>query len=206
MKLIIFGASGGTGRLVTEMALAQGHDVTAFVRSPEKLNIDNPKLTVVKGDIMDAEAVKNAVAGHDAAMALLNTIEPAQFAMFEQGAKNIVEGLKAQGVKLFSWTSSFGVPDGFERDPYYEENFRQGQLKDVYAEGRKAEAIVTESGLDWILVRPPMLLDMPPTGNYRIVDTPPLDMRMISRQDLAEFMLKSIQDPKYIHTGMFVGL
>jgi putative NADH-flavin reductase len=205
MKIIIFGASGGTGRLVTEQALEQGHDVTAFVRSPEKMTLQHPKLSVTQGDVQDAAGVAKNIAGHDAVISAINSPEAADLPVFENGARNIVAGMKANGVKLLSFVSSFGAPDGFERDPYYEENFRQGSLKAVYTEARKAEAVVMESGLNWILVRPPMLIDEPATGQYRIEPNPPLDMRMFSRADLAAFILTSLQDPAYIHTGMFVG-
>lgn len=205
MKMVIYGASGNTGRIFTAMALEQGHEVTAFVRSLEKLTIEHPHLTVVQGDVSDEEAVSKSLSGQDAAVALINTVNPEEIGVFEQSARNILTGMAAQGVRLLSFVSSFGAPDGFERDPYYEQNFRQGSLKAVYTEVRKAEALIMDSDTDWILVRPPMLLDSPPTGDYRIESTPPLDMRMIARADLAEFMLMSLQDPAYIHTGMFVG-
>lgn len=205
MKLVIFGASGNTGRLITELALQKGHEVTAFVRSPEKLTNQNERLHAFKGDILDADAVKASLAGQDAALSVLNAFNPEDYAVFEQGATNIVNGMKAQGVKRVVYCSSFGVPDGFERDPYYEQNFRQGTLKAVYGEGRKAEAVITGSGLDWTLVRPPMLLDTPPTGSVRVVDIPPLDMQTISRADLADYIVKCVEDPQYIHTANFVG-
>lgn len=205
MKLIVFGASGGTGKLVVQKALEQGHDVTAFVRSPEKLGITHDRLSVVPGDVKDPDAVMRSVAGHDAVLAMINTQD--DLPMFESATRNILAALTAHGVRKFLYVSSFGVPDGYERDPYYEENFRQGSLKEQYAAVRRAEALIQASDVDWILVRPPLLLDTPPIGlgNVRIVDVPPLDMQMISRADLADYILMAVQDPKYIRTGMFVG-
>lgn len=172
---------------------------------PQKLGITRGRLSVVPGDIKDPDAVMRSVAGHDAVLAMINTQD--DLPMFEIATRNILAALAAHGVRKFLYVSSFGVPDGDQRDPYYEENFRQGSLKDQYAAVRRAEASIQASDVDWILVRPPLLLDTPPIGlgNVRIVDVPPLDMQMISRADLADYILMAVQDPKYIPTGMFVG-
>ena len=65
MKLLVFGATGGTGRQTVEQALAQGHQVTAFVRQPTALTMQHPNLTVVQGDAQDKDAVRKVVPGRD---------------------------------------------------------------------------------------------------------------------------------------------
>ena len=71
MKLLIFGATGGTGRLLVEQAIAQGHQVTAFVRNPSKLKFKHPALKIFAGNVMDASAVQLAVAGHNVVLSAL---------------------------------------------------------------------------------------------------------------------------------------
>ena len=66
MKILVLGASQGTGALCVKAALAKGHSVTAFSRTPEKLDVTHPALTKVAGDFHDAASVRSAVAGHDA--------------------------------------------------------------------------------------------------------------------------------------------
>ena len=73
MKIIIFGASGKTGKLLVEQALSDNHRVTAFVRNPSNLNISNPNLVIVQGDATDASDVKKAILGHDAVISTLGT-------------------------------------------------------------------------------------------------------------------------------------
>ncbi len=71
MKLLIFGATGGTGRQLVDQALAQGHEVTAFARNPENVTAKHDHLKVVQGNVMDATSVETAVAGHDAVLSAL---------------------------------------------------------------------------------------------------------------------------------------
>src|SRR5258708_29885621 len=71
MKLVVLGATGGTGRLVVEQALAAGHTVTALVRSPEKLTLRNPNLHVIAGQATDPSTVSHALAGADALISTL---------------------------------------------------------------------------------------------------------------------------------------
>jgi putative NADH-flavin reductase len=71
MKLLIFGATGGTGRQLVDQALAQGHEVTAFVRNPAKMTTPHENLKIVKGNIMDCHSVGAAVAGQDAVFSAL---------------------------------------------------------------------------------------------------------------------------------------
>ena len=70
MKIIVFGATGGTGKLIVTQALAKGHSVTAFVRNPEGLPQD-PHLRVIQGDVFDFGAVVDAVRGHRAVLSAL---------------------------------------------------------------------------------------------------------------------------------------
>ena len=71
MKLLIFGATGGTGRQLVDQALAQGHEVTAFVRKPSRLPVKHDKLIVMTGSILDQADIDAAVAGHDAVLSAL---------------------------------------------------------------------------------------------------------------------------------------
>ena len=71
MKIIVFGATGGVGQHVVEMAVAAGHEVSAFVRTPEKLKITG--VNIIQGDAFNAEQVANAIPGHDAVVSCLGS-------------------------------------------------------------------------------------------------------------------------------------
>lgn len=76
MNLLIFGASGGTGRLLVRQALAQNHTVAAFVRTPARLGITHAGLTVIVGDVADGPAAARAVQGQDAMLSALGAATP----------------------------------------------------------------------------------------------------------------------------------
>jgi len=111
MKLLVFGATGGTGRELVNQALNQGHSVTAFVRDPAGIeDIQHPSLKVVRGNVLDPVAVERAVAGHDAVFVTIGA-GPARTTLREEGTQNIVEVMQGAGVQRLICQSSLGVGD-----------------------------------------------------------------------------------------------
>lgn len=66
MKIIVFGATGGVGREVVKQAAENGHEVTAFLRTPAKLEFEHANLKIIQGDAFNPSEVAAAIAGHDA--------------------------------------------------------------------------------------------------------------------------------------------
>lgn len=94
MKLLVFGATGGTGRQLVEQAIAQGHEVTAFVRNPAAVDIRHPKLAIVQGDAMDAAAVERVIPGHDAVLSALGAPAIRTGTVRSEGTRNIVRAME----------------------------------------------------------------------------------------------------------------
>jgi putative NADH-flavin reductase len=204
MKIVIFGAAGGTGRDVVEQALEQGHEVTAFDRHPAALTIKHPKLTLVQGDIFNAEQVEAAVIGQDAAVSVLGVGPQVTLPVCSMGTKNIVEAMQKHGVKLFICQSAFAVAalDGEWREvpwmamilPFFP------KVKAMFADKIRQEQFVRQSNLDWVIVRPAQLTNGPKTGRYRVGE--PLFIgpnAKISRADVADFILHQLGDKTYYH-------
>src|SRR5688572_11660953 len=99
MKIVVFGASGGTGLEVVKQALDAGHLITAFVRTPSKVPIQHPNLTFIQGDVMDAAAVEKAIVGQEAVISVLGPVRPPVPHMMETAAKNIVAAMKKHGIR-----------------------------------------------------------------------------------------------------------
>lgn len=203
MKLAIFGSTGGTGRQVVAQALEQGHDVTAFARSPEKLNQTHAKLQVVQGDVMNLASVERAIQGQDAVVCALGM--PAlkdTTRVRANGTKHIIRAMKKTGVKRFICQSALGVGDSRDMLPFhYKYLIVPLMLRRVFADHERQEHVIRENLLDWIIVRPGILTDGERTGSYQHGVTP--DNKTvtlkISRADTADFMLKQLADNRYLH-------
>jgi putative NADH-flavin reductase len=106
MKLVIFGSTGGVGYQLVVQAIEQGHTVTAFARTPAKIEIEHANLMVVQGDVLDSAAVEKAVDGQDA---LLCAIGAGKGTIRSEGTRNIVQAMEKAGVSRFICLSTLGV-------------------------------------------------------------------------------------------------
>lgn len=202
MKIIVFGASGGTGREVAKQALEAGHTVTAFVRNPAKLDIQHANLNVFQGDVLDAVAVQKAVAGQEAVISALGPSRPPVPAMMETAAKNIVAAMNQAGIRRLISTTGAGVRDAQDQ-PKLVDHIIKGLLTllagDVLKDSAANVDVIRASGLDWTIVRYPRLTDGPLSGKYRVGFVGKDSATQVSRADGAHFVLKELENAKYIH-------
>jgi uncharacterized protein YbjT (DUF2867 family) len=211
MKLAVFGANGPTGRLLTRLALDEGHGVVAFTRHPDGFPIDHHRLEVVGGDVHDAAAVGEAIDGTDAVLSTLGVpFAKTPITLYSDGVANIVAGLRAAGIKRFACVSSSALaphpePLGgfvFERilQPYVVN--RLGRT--LYDDMRRMEAIVVASDLAWTIVRPSGLFEAPSVSDYSVA-VGHVAWRFTSRIDLADCLLRQAVDDTYIRTAIAVA-
>ncbi len=201
MYLLIFGPTGGTGQQLVKQALEQGHRVKAFARTPEKLRIQHPNLTVIKGDVMDFDAVYKAARGPEAALSALGTRKLTKSRILSDGTSNIIRAMRLQIGRRFVCESSLGVGDSRDQMPWYFKYIAEPIfLRNIFTDKMDQEALIRVSGLDWVIVRPAILTNGPRTGVYRHgfgVDDRTIACR-ISRADVADFMLKQLTDDTYL--------
>ena len=201
MNVLIFGASGGTGRLLVCQALARGHTVTAFVRTPTKLAITHPLLTVIAGDVADRAAVARAVQGQDAVLSALGAATPLRRdPILVAGIRHIVETMTGAGVQRLIYQSFLGVGDSRREGGFFIRYVAALLLRHPTADHELKERVIRESGLLWTIVRPPKLTDGPLTGRYRIGEhiRARSPMPLLSRADVADAMLRQLDDPTHV--------
>jgi len=203
MRITIFGATGGTGKQLVEQALAEGNEVVAFARKPSKLSIMDKNLTIVQGELTDEALIENAVKGADAVISVLGPRGDSRTKPLTQGMHNIIDAMKKQGVRRLIISSTLSAMDPNDLSEFRTKalvNFVKVTMHAAYEEiVSVAELYVCASDLDWTIVRLTMLNNNPKSGKVRAgylgrgeVGT------WISRADIADFMLKQIQDTKYL--------
>lgn len=194
MKVIVFGATGGTGSQLVARALELGHEVTAFARRPEAVTTQHERLRVAKGDAMDAASVAGAIAGQDVVLSALGPSKGAPVGtLISTGTRNILAGMKQHGVRRFVFESGVMVGEGRGLGAVSGVIMRlfRALNRKLYEDKVIAEREVRESGLDWIIVRPPALIRSPAKGEYRA--GPDLDAKLtrpVSHADVADLMVK----------------
>jgi putative NADH-flavin reductase len=200
MKIAIIGASRGIGAELLKAAIEEGHEVTALVRDPAKLNASILRLKVIKGDILDPSAVATAVAGQEAICVCIGippTRKPVD--VFSRGVQNILNAIDKGSNQKLILVTGIGAGDskghgGF----FYDRLLNPLLLATNYADKDRAESIVKASNVDWLIVRPGFLTNGPRTGTYRAIENlSGVTAGKISRADVADFMLKQLVSPTY---------
>lgn len=207
MKVIVFGATGTVGRLSVESLLKAGHSVTAFARSPQKLNLSDPELSLVAGDAMKLLEVTEAVAGHDAVVVTLGAGMSRKSKIRSQGTLNVIRAMQTHGVRRLIAQSTLGARDSWPTLNFWWKRVMFGALlAPVFRDHELQEQLVEASGLDWTIVRPGAFTDKA-TKRQVIEDVPNtargLELK-IARSELARFLTRQLSDRQYI--GRAVGL
>jgi putative NADH-flavin reductase len=204
MKILIFGATGKTGLEVVKQALKQGNEVRAFVRNPQKMAIEDTGLTLVQGDVTDADAVMNAVKGVDGVIVALGASADMQAdIVMTEGTANIISAMKQHGVKKVVIQSSYPM-SGYEDGIAFLRQVGMGDeqiaaIQPVLDDKKKQIGLALGSGLEFVVVKPMMLTDDAGIGGYRAAEN--LEVKpgdKISRADVADFMLKALTESQFV--------
>jgi uncharacterized protein YbjT (DUF2867 family) len=196
MRILIIGASQGTGALTTRAALARGHEVTAFARSPEKLAFEHPKLTRLKRDLHQKASVEGAVHGHDAVIVTASSASLKSFkenpSYFFQGTADVIDAMKASGVRRLVVLSALGIGESRKLAGFIVEKLILGfLLKAPFQDHERQEQMTRESGLDRVLARPARLTDGPARGRSMKKTAIEPVPSAIARADAAEFFMEA---------------
>lgn len=194
MKLIVYGATGKTGQHVCRNALERGHDVTAFTRSPHKIEA-TAGLRVVQGNVLDSGAVSDAIPGNDAVIVALGSTGLRDGTTLTAGTRHVVDGMTRHAVERLVVLSAAGVGESWKQVSLLARVMFGTLLRNILADHEAQEALVRASALDWTLVRAAILHDGPASSN--VTATNAGRMNRIARADLAAFLVKEASDGAY---------
>jgi uncharacterized protein YbjT (DUF2867 family) len=208
LRILIIGATGGTGRELVRQALEQGHQVTALVRNPKKMKLEHANLRVVQGNVRNYDSVESAMGGQSAVLCALGTkhfFYPSR--VLSNGTANILRAMKSCGVPRLVCESSLGIGNSVGRlGLLYTFSVVPLLLSFIFYDKVRQEKLIEESETDWVIVRPAMLTNAPARGKYRHGGNVGnyIWTNRIARADVADFMLKQLTDDDYI--GSAVGV
>ena len=201
MKIVVFGASGHIGQLVVNRALENGHKVTAFVRNPTSLSIKDKNFSLCIGDITNYAQVAEAIKGNDAVISTVgNSTRSVVFkshSIISEGVKNIVKAMKEQKVNRLLFISSFGLNENIFLP---QKIFIRTILKNIFADMPQQEKSISQSGLDYTIVRPARLTDETTVGEYKAAEELYIGpFSHISRSAVADFLIKELETKKFFN-------
>jgi uncharacterized protein YbjT (DUF2867 family) len=200
MNIVIFGANGQTGRLVTRRALDTGHSAVAVTRRPDDFPFADPRLTVAGADVRDASSLVDVMEGADAVLSTLGVPFSRQpVNSYSVGTANIVTAMQQTGVRRLAVVSSTGAYPAPRRRSaplalrVFEPIVTRTIGKTVYDDIRRMETIVRDSGLDWTIVRSSGLFDLPEVTEYVAGEVEPVGA-FTARIDLADYLVALTHD------------
>jgi putative NADH-flavin reductase len=196
MNITIIGASSGIGLETVKRGLNRNHSITTLSRSEIKLE-QNRLLKVILGDATIKADLLKAIQNAEALIITLGTSKNMKVTtLFSDFAKLIVEIHRENKIKApFIFVTGFGAGESKNYVSWLVRLFLNYFLKDVYADKTKMEEIITNSDLNWTVVRPGRLLDKELTEKYRIENTLFKGIKIggINRADVADFLIKQAE-------------
>lgn len=209
-RILVLGATGGTGQHVVTQALQQGHSVSVLVRHPERLRIESDRLRVLVGSVTDdSHALDAAARDQDVVISALgvgNSLKSG--GLIARSMPAIVRAMQTASVRRLIFTSAYGVGETYRDIPLVPRMAIRTLLKDLYADKQVGEDELRRLGgdIDWTLVYPVTLSNGPRTGRYRAGERLTLHgLPRISRADVADFILTQLDDTTYWRKGVLVS-
>ena len=190
MKILTIGATGGTGRILLDKALEQGHQVTALARHPSAVAPRDYSPRVLRGDALDPDAVEAAVAGQDAVLSVLGTHSRKPTTLFSASTANLFDAMKKHGVRRLVCLTGIGACDSKGHGGFlYYRDLLPFVVRKQYENKDRQEVIIRRSGLEWVIVRPARLTNKPAKDEYQaFLSGDSYRATTISREDVSAFI------------------
>ena len=218
MKIALIGASGFVGSKILAEALQRGHQVTAIVRHPDKLDASQKSLTIRQADVLQVDELAKILAGHDVVISAFNPARgvagPHVYDLHVNGHKAILAAVKKSGVKRFlgvGGAASLKTPAGVELldspdFPAAYEQFKPGirGTRELYY------LLKQEPSLDWVFVAPSIVIAPGErTGTFRIGKDHVLyndkGESKISLEDYSVALCDEMEHPKHHNERITIG-
>lgn len=207
--IALTGGTGATGKLFLEKALEAGHKVKTLARSPQKVEIEHENLEVIKGDVLKPEDVDRLVKGSEVVVSLFGHVKGSPADLQTRGTQNLVRAMKNHGLSRIISLSGGGLPFPEKDQPKLADKMIRGIMKVVaskmLSDAENHAEVLRKSGLGWTIVRGPRLTNQPEKGDYRVGWVGVNASTKIGRADLADFILKVMENKSHVKEMPFVS-
>jgi len=204
VNVLVLGAAGKTGRLIVEMAVAAGHDVTALVRNASPYNAP-PGVQMLRGDATDPATLAHGMAGQDVVIDAVGGKTPWRKTELERTvARALVSAARQHGTRRIIAISSLGVGDSTAHAPLLLRLLLPTFLRGSTADKAAMEREVERAGIPYVLVRPAVLNDQPAVGAVRVL-TGTEQGRQITRADVASFVIEQLTTDTHLNRAVTIA-
>jgi putative NADH-flavin reductase len=196
VKIAVFGSTGGTGREVVRQALNAGHSVTAVARTPAALTLQHDRLRVLRGDVLAPETLPQVVAEQDVVVFSVGAADRSPTKIYSVGVMNVLFAMRAAQVRRLICVSASGLDPGALVQKLIAKPLLWWVFRNGYTDMSHMEIIVRASDMDWTILRPPRLTNGELVGKYKVAINEQLSNGwLLSRADLADYIVKHLHDP-----------
>jgi putative NADH-flavin reductase len=196
MKLFILGATGGIGQHLLRIALQRTHQVTAFVRSPQKIGYAHERLKVDQGDVFNSDQMAHSMSGHDAVLSAFGPLTVRSSTLRREFGRTLTAAMRKSGVQRTEIVSAAFL---FRDLGLLGLLLKATLFRQMIPDMAGMESEVCQNDLEWTVVRPPRLTNGPAKHSYRVADGRlPNGGFIISRADVAHFMIGEAENPTHL--------
>ena len=207
MNIAVFGGTGALGKVLVEQALVAGHQIRVLARTPEKMGLENDSLTVFKGDAFDFDAVSQILEGQDVVFCAIGGVGLGDSTTRSKATENILVAMEKHQVSSLVVCSTLGVGKSKNHLSMIGRAILGTLLRNAVRDHTKQEEMVQASNVNWVIVRPPRLLDGEKTEQYRVAaEDEDFSATQISRADVAHCMLRALQEESWRQTAISISL
>ena len=204
-KILLIGATGATGQELLPRLLASGYMVTSLVRRPEAVTITSDHLTVISGNVRDLAVVEQAVQGQDAVVCAFGSRVLKKDDIQEVLMRNLVTAMTKHGVKRLINLSAWGADETKRPHGLMQLILQKGLLRNIFADKARGERLLFASNLDYVNVCPGRLLNKPARGGVKASEDGKNIKAMLTRADLADWMIAQINSDIWVRKCPIVG-
>lgn len=205
VRVLVIGASGGTGKHVVRLLLEAGHEVTAFARNPASVAEWGDRVRVAKGEARDAASLAAAVKGCDAVVSTFGPRSLKKDDLQQVFMRNLLAAMKAHGVRRLVNLSAWGAGDSRDTVPLIFKLIRATILREIYRDKDRGEALLVASDLSYVNVRPGRLTDGPARGGVKASLDGKGVAQSIPREDVAKFMVAQLTSDSWVRQSPVIG-